>query len=328
MATPYTVYHPLGAETFIEGGVGVSAHQQRTALDAAGVTYTGDASESYDLAHLNFLGPKAVWTLHSAHRQGSPVVVHAHSLGDNVANTYRFSNSIAPWLTRYYSMVYRRADAVIAVSDHTRTRLRNRGIDGPIHVVSNGVDTDALDGVDDVEPAGPPRPTVINLAQVYEIKGIETFIDIGRTLPDTEFRWWGHRHPLLAPRSTKRLVQQAPDNVGFPGFIDDKRRAFAGGDVFLSPSHQETQGMSVLEAAFCGLPIVVRDIPVFEYLTHEKTCLKGETTEELAQAVRRLLNDKQLRDELSRAAHELALEHTLDDIGQDLRRVYERTLAE
>lgn len=328
MVTPYTVYHPLGAETVIQGGVGVSAHQQRAALAAAGVSVTGDSSEPHDLVHLNFLGPTAVWTLQRALRRGTPVVVHAHSLGDNVADTYRFSNSIAPLLARYYAWFYRQADAVIAVSEHTRTRLRNRGVDGPIHVVSNGVDVDALQGADEVNPAGPAQPTVMNLAQVYEIKGIETFIDIGRSLPHTEFRWWGHRHPILAPRSTKRLVAQAPENVAFPGFIDDKRRAFAGADVFLSPTYQETQGMSVLEAAFCGLPIVVRDIPVFEYLTHGETCLKGETTDALADAVRRLLDDPQLRDDLGQAAHELALEHSLDDVGQGLRTVYEMALAE
>lgn len=328
MATPYTVYHPLGAETVIEGGVGVSAQQQRAALETAGVSVTGDPDASHDLVHLNFLGPTALWTLQSARRRGTPVVVHAHSLGDNVADTYRFSNSIAPWLARYYTWVYRHADVVIAVSDHTRTRLQNRGVDGPIHVVSNGVDTDGLRGVEEMDPAGPPQQTVMNLAQVYEIKGIDTFIEVGRSLPDTEFRWWGHRHPILAPRSTKRMVGQAPENVAFPGFIDDKRRAFEGADIFLSPSYQETQGMSVLEAAFCKLPIVVRDIPVFEYLTHEETCLKGETAADLTTAVSRLLDDAELRAELGHAAHELALEHSLDQVGQDLREVYEATLAE
>lgn len=328
MATPYTVYHPLGAERFIEGGVGVSAHQQRAALEAAGVSYTEDSTQPHDLVHLNFLGPQAVWTLQRAQREGTPVVVHAHSLGDNVADTYRFSNAIAPWLARYYAWVYRKADAVIAVSEHTRTRLLNRGIDGPIHVVSNGIDTAALEGLDEVDPAGPSQPTVINVAQVYEIKGIEAFIDVGRSLPDTEFRWWGHRHPILAPRSTKRLVNNAPQNVAFPGFIEDKRRAFASADVFLSPSHQETQGMSVLEAAFCGLPIVVRDIPVFGYLTHGENCLKGETTDELTAAVRRLLDDAELRAELGQSAQELAREHTLERVGADLRAAYEATLAE
>jgi 1,2-diacylglycerol-3-alpha-glucose alpha-1,2-glucosyltransferase len=326
VSTPYTVYHPLGAEALIEGGVGVSASQQRRALEAAGVRYTEDAGEPHDLVHLNFLGPGALWALHRAHRSGRPVVVHAHSLGDNVADTYRFSNTLAPLLVRYYTAIYRRADVVIAVTEHTRDRLRDRGITGPIHVVSNGVDAEALSGTEELEPDGPDRPTVVNLAQVYEIKGIETFAEVGAALPEAAFRWWGHRHPLLAPRSTKRLVGNAPPNVQFPGFIDDKRRAFAMGDVFFSPSHQETQGMSVLEAAYCGLPIVVRDIPVFEYLTHGETCLKASTTDGLVAAVSRLLEDPALREELGGAAQAWARTHTLDRVGRELRAVYEETL--
>ncbi|MFB6112138.1 MAG: glycosyltransferase family 4 protein [Halobacteriaceae archaeon] len=325
MATPYTVYHPLAAESMIAGGVGVSASQQRTALEKAGVSYTGEADDDYDLVHLNFLGPTALRALTRARRADMPVVVHAHSLGDNVAGTYRFSNALAPLIRRYYGRIYRAADTVIAVSEATRERLRDRGIQGPIPVVSNGVDTEALDGRPEA-PKPPDGPTVVNLAQVYDIKGVKTFIDVGTALPEASFRWWGHRHPLLAPRATKRRVERAPENVAFPGFIDDKRAAFAAADVFFSPTHLETQGLSVLEAAYCGLPIVVRDIPVFEYLTHGETCLKGTTTAELTDAVQRLLEDPELRTELGEAARDWVADHTLETVGQELRRVYEDTL--
>jgi 1,2-diacylglycerol-3-alpha-glucose alpha-1,2-glucosyltransferase len=324
--TPYTVYHPLGAESLIEGGVGVSAKQQRKALEAADIAYTESPTSPYDIVHLNFLGPTALRALWRARRSEIPVVVHAHSLGDNVAGTYRFSNIAAPALRRFYGFVYRSADAVVAVSENTRDRLRDLNVDGPIHVVSNGVDSESLDGVEDLDGVGPDGPTVVNLAQVYEIKGVETFVEVGRRVSEVQFRWWGHRHPLLAPRSTKRLVQNAPSNVTFPGFIEDKREAFAMADVFLAPSHLETQGMSVLEAAYCGVPIVVRDIPVFEYLTHGKNCLKGETTEELVTAVRRLLDEPSLRTELSTAAQQWAANHTLERVGRDLQAVYEETL--
>lgn len=328
MSTPYTVYHPLGAESIIEGGVGVSAAQQRKALEAADIAYTDTPSDPHDIVHLNFLGPTALHALWRARRTDTPVVVHAHSLGDNVAQTYRFSNVVAPVLQRYYAFVYRSADAIVAVSEDTRRRLRERSVDVPIHVVSNGVDSDALAGVEDMNDVESARPTVINLAQVYEVKGVETFVDIGRHLPEAQFRWWGHRHPILAPRSTKRLVRNAPSNVLFPGFIEDKREAFSVADIFLAPSHLETQGMSVLEAAHCGLPIVVRDIPVFEYLTHGETCLKGETTEELVAAVRRLLEEPSLRSELGAAAQEWVADHTLDRVGHDLKAVYEATLED
>lgn len=322
------MYHPLAAEGLIQGGVGVSARQQRSALDAANVNYTDDPEDPHDIVHLNFLGPGALRDLRRARRTETPVVVHAHSLGDNVANTHRFSGVLAPLLVRYYRWIYRCADTVVAVSPEVRNRLRQRGVDGPIQVVSNGVDAESLDGVDSMEDKGPDAPTVVNLAQVYESKGVGTFVDVAQQVPTAAFRWWGPQHPFLAPRSTKRLVSRAPPNVAFPGFIDDKREAFAAADVFFSPSRIETQGLSVLEAAYCGLPIVVRDIPVFDYLTHGETALKGSTDAELAGAIRRLLDDEALREELGANARSLATEHTLDHVGEALREVYEDTLLE
>lgn len=326
MATPYTVYHPMGAGQAIAGGVGVSAGQQRRALDAAGVDWTDDRSDPHDLVHLNFLGPVALTELLRARRAGTPVVVHAHSLGDNVADTYRFSNTLAPLIARYYTWVYRQADTVVAVSEDTRRRLADRGVTGHVPVVSNGVDTQALEGVDDRDPGGPPGPTVVNLAQVYEVKGVPEFVEVGRRLPDVAFRWFGHRHRWLAPRSTKRTVAAAPANVAFPGYLPDKRDAFAMADVFLFPSRRETQGLSLLEAAYCGLPIVTRDLPVFDYLEDGVHCLKGEGPAEFAELVRTLLDDPDRRARLGANARDLAQEHTLEAVGASLRSVYETVL--
>lgn len=326
MSTPYTVYHPLGAGAAIAGGVGVSASQQRTALDAAGVTWTDDRSDPHDIVHLNFLGPVTLWEFLRARRAGVPVVVHAHSLGDNVAETYRFSTTLAPAITRYYTWVYRHADTVVAVSADTERRLRDRGVTGPVPVVSNGVDTAALDGVADRSPEAPDGPTVVNLAQVYDVKGVPEFIEVGRRLPDVAFRWFGHRHRWLAPHSTHRAVAAAPGNVAFPGYIEDKRDAFAMADVFLFPSRRETQGLSVLEAAYCGLPIVTRDLPVFDYLEDGVHCLKAADPAEMTAHVRTLLEDADRRAELGANAHALAADHRLEAVGEDLRSVYEATL--
>lgn len=331
--TPYTVYHPLSAETAIEGGVGVSAEQQRRALEAAGVRYTGDRSDPHDVVHLNFPGPSALADLLWAKRRGTPVVVHAHSLGDNVADTHRFSNALAPALARYFAAFYRLADHVVAVSEDTAERLRDRGVTGDISVVSNGVDGAALDGHEDRDAAalrdryGVDDAAVVNLAQVYEVKGVDDFVATGRRV-DADFRWFGARHRWLAPRSTKRLVAGAPPNVRFPGFVADKRDAFALGDVFFFPSYRETQGMALLEAAYCGLPVVVRDVPVFEgWLEHGVHCLKGDGPAEFAAHLRRLLADPELRAELGGNARSLAREHTLDRVGARLRSVYDAALG-
>lgn len=329
-SSAFVVCHPMEWESLIEGGVKTSTRQQRTALDRAGITYTTDPSEDYDVLHLNFPGPRSLASFAGARRRGRPVVIHAHSIGENIADTYRLSGLAAPLLNRYFTALYARADAAIAVSPFMRDRLHANGVDGNVVVVSNGVDGASLDGHADRDTAarfGLTRPAVINLAQVYEIKGVADFVAVGRSLPETDFAWFGPKHRYLSPRSTKRTVRRAPRNVSFPGFVQDKRDALAAGDIFFFPTHRDNQPLSILEAAYCGLPIVTRDIPAFEgWLDHEVHCLKGSSVREFRDHITRLRDDAELRRRLGENAHELAVAHSMDHVGERLRTVYETVL--
>jgi len=327
----FVVCHAMEWESLIEGGVSVSARQQRKALDAAGVRYTCDPDEHYDLLHLNFPGPASALRQLRAERNGVPVVFHVHSVGENIAGTYRFSDALAPLIRRYFASLYDRADRTVAVSEYVRARLAANGVDGEVTVVSNGVDGAALDGHETVTVSPEYRTegfTAVNLAQVYEVKGLEDFVRTGRRLPEVQFCWFGERHRYLAPRSTKRTVAEAPENVRFPGFVDDKREAFALGDAFFFPTLRDNQPIAVLEALYCGMPIVTRDIPAFEgWLEDGRNCLKADSVEGFREALARLRGNPELRERLGRAAAADAREHTLDAVGRELRAVYESVLG-
>ncbi|MFB6254475.1 MAG: glycosyltransferase family 4 protein, partial [Halobacteriaceae archaeon] len=244
------IYHPLVDESRIEGGVKVSAEQQRTAMDKANIKYTDEWSENCDIVHLNFPGPHAIRMLWRANRTNTPVITHVHSLGENIPGTYRFSGILGPIITRYFIWFYRQADYRIAVSEYTRNRLAAYGITQNVFTVSNGVDEETLAGNTQVGSANnksDDQLTIVNLGQVYDIKGVGDFIEVGDELSHIDFKWYGPRHKYLSPRSTKQKVKHAPQNVEFPGYIEDKRQVFNLGDIFFAPTHRETQGMSILE---------------------------------------------------------------------------------
>lgn len=319
------VYHCTDVERWIKGGIKSAIRQQRKALDAAGVEYVTEEPEEYDVLHLNTLGPRSIRAFRSAQKRGIPVVMHTHTTGEDFKRSMRFSNVLAPAVDRYTAFFYRRADRLIAPSQHTETVLRSKGLDG-ISVVSNGVDTERLDGFASLE--GTDAFTAINLGLVFERKGLSDFIATGKELPDVRFRWYGPRlNRLLASYTTNRRIRKAPANVRFPGFIDDIREAFAEADVFFFPTREENQGISLLEAAYCGVPIVVRDIPTYDgWLEHGTDCLKADDVHGFVAALRRLKEDPALREELGENARAMAEEHTLDVVGEELRSVYERVL--
>ena len=83
---------------------------------------------------------------------------------------------------------------------------------------------------------------------------------------------------LYQHRSYVLALENAPENVEFPGFVDRERlrEAYCGADVFAFMSHEETEGIVVLEALACGIPTLLRDIPVYDgWLTHGENVYKA-----------------------------------------------------
>jgi glycosyltransferase involved in cell wall biosynthesis len=61
-------------------------------------------------------------------------------------------------------------------------------------------------------------------------------------------------------------------------------------DVLLFPSRQETFGLVALEAAACGLPLVLRDLPDFHEIFGE-AFLSGSDPDSFSARIRALLAD-------------------------------------
>ncbi|MDY6766275.1 MAG: glycosyltransferase family 4 protein [Candidatus Nanohaloarchaea archaeon] len=321
------VCHFADLQSVVRGGQETSVRQQREALDRAGVDYTTDPRGDYDLLHLNILGPRCLYHFHRARRKDIPVVVHAHNNGEDFRRSFRFSNQLAPLVDRWMNHFYRGADHVVAPSRHTADLVQAKGIDTPVDVVSNGVDTDRLDGYDDLDRRTDTF-TALNLGIRIERKGLSDFVETGRRMPDTAFRWYGPElNRIVRSRGAHRTMNNAPDNVKFPGYIDDVRQAFADADVFFFPTRHENQGIALLEAAYCGVPLLVRDISTYKgWLEHETNCLKADSIDGFVEQLQRLQEDEELRDRLGAAAQDMAEDHTLDRVGDQLRGVYSDVL--
>ena len=106
---------------------------------------------------------------------------------------------------------------------------------------------------------------VISAGHTIERKGILDYIALARRMPWVKFIWFGHTPEHLLPRPIRKAVANAPPNLFFAGFVgqEELRDAYCGADVFAFLSLEETEGIVVLEALSCGIPVVLRDIPVY-----------------------------------------------------------------
>ncbi|MDY6770514.1 MAG: glycosyltransferase family 4 protein [Candidatus Nanohaloarchaea archaeon] len=317
----------------IEGGHKFSIQNQRKALDKANIDYTTDPQDDYDILHVNLWLPPSIYRMKQARRNGKKIVAHGHSIEEDFKDSFRFSNYLAPLFRRYLKYYYRHADLIICVSEYTERVLNDWGFDNTT-VISNGIDTERFNGFKDRRQQARDRHGLDGTAyfcvgSVFKRKGIETFIELARRNPNREFIWFGAIfNSAIMQRGTNSLVKDAPDNVIFTGFIDDIRDAYAAGDIFLYPTQEETHGMPAYEAAYCGKPIILRDIPAFRDAFEDgHDCRKASNIEEFEEAMEEIEEDDKLREQLETNAQETAGHHTLDNVGEELKDAYERVLG-
>lgn len=286
------------------------------------------AFEPYDIAHCNLVGPGTVAVAEHAKHTGRPLVLHAHVTREDFAGSFRGSTAIGPVLERYLRWLYSRADLVLCPSAYTESVLESYPIEAPIRPITNGVDVDALAGHEAL--GGPYRrrfdlegPVVFAVGNVFERKGVSTFCRLAART-DHEFVWFGpHDTGPHADPTVRRLIESPPENATFTGWIDDIRGAYGAGDIYLSPTKVENQGLAVLEAMACGAAVVLRDIPVFEeFYADGEDCLKCETLAEFEAALETLASDPGRRKRLGENAKETARQHGLDRVRGELSDAY------
>ena len=108
----------LEAEKFLrKSGIGRAIYHQKRALDIAGIDYTTNPHEDFDIAHINTYGIKSIMLLFRAKRMGKKVIYHGHSTMEDFRNSFIGSNLLAPIVKKYLTFLYRHADLVITPTE-------------------------------------------------------------------------------------------------------------------------------------------------------------------------------------------------------------------
>ncbi len=220
------------------------------------------------------IGPRAAFNFHRALRDGQfdvlnihgpcdvglPFWAHAMFRGPKVLTLHScfpdagWRHRIAP----YYRWVFRRAAAVIAVSDATAQSM-GRYADFQSTVIPNGIDAAYWRAAPNPRYLRPGMRNLVFLGRLEERNGpdvaIETFARIAPRLPDVRLLMAGDgpmREGLEA-----RVPPELRGRVEFLGAIYDRRpELLASSSVFLLPARAVGFSIMVLEAFAAGLPVV------------------------------------------------------------------------
>ncbi|QEA59357.1 glycosyltransferase [Leuconostoc koreense] len=319
-----------------KSGIGRALKLQKEALSYTDVEVTTDIkSVDYDILHINTYGVNSHHMVNKAHKLGKKVVYHGHSTYEDFRNSFTGSNAIAPLFKRYLVSLYSKSDAIITPTPYSKQLLRGYRLNQPIIPISNGIplekyqhDDDKIKKFREYFDLADDQKVIMSVGLFFERKGILDFVELAKRHPEYIFIWFGYTDLRLVPHKISRLIKgNHPRNLIFPGYIagDVIRGAFQGADLFLYPSHEETEGIVVLEALASKQNVLVRDIPVYKkWLQNGVNCYKACDLDEFEIKMQKILTGES--PNLSETGYKLAQTRNLPEIGKKLQAVYEMVL--
>jgi len=114
------------AEKLIQtSGIGRAFAHQKEALKKAGMAFTINPKDDYDILHINTVGPSSSHMISEAKKAGRKVIYHAHSTEEDFRNSFLFSNQLAPLFKKHLIKLYSSADLILTPTPYSKELIKN-----------------------------------------------------------------------------------------------------------------------------------------------------------------------------------------------------------
>ena len=121
-------------------------------------------------------------------------------------------------------------------------------------------------------------------------------------------------------REMKREILTATEDVP----EEDLLHLYNGADLFIYPSLYEGFGLPVLEAMACGIPVITSNVSSLPEVAGDAAFLVDPySVEEIAESARKILKDRELKDDLSKRGMERAKSFSWEKTAMETLRAYE-----
>lgn len=276
-------------------------------------------------------------------KTAAPIVHTYHTLYEQYV-TYIFpSQKIGAYFVGILSKFrLRKAEAIVAPTQKVETVLKNYGIHNPIHVVPSGIaleqHKERLAEEERREKRGalgiPENHTVLlNLGRLGTEKNLPELIKL--------FSIAMSHNPKLtllivgdgpARKELEELAARlgVADHVIFTGMVDpsEVHKYYQLGDIFVSASTSETQGLTYIEAAANGLPLLCRrDTCLDGVLVEGKNGYEYEAEQEFCELLDTILSNPDWCRDAGLQSAEIASEFDKNHFADKIEDVYETVIS-
>lgn len=319
-----------------KSGVGRAILHQKKALEENNITYTTDKKEDYDIVHINTVFPSSYYMSKIAKAKGKLVVYHAHSTEEDFKNSFRGSNIAAPLFKKWLIKCYNSGDLIITPTPYAKKVLEGYGLKKPIVSISNGIDINYFTKDDEGGKHFREKydfsendKIIVSVGLYIERKGILDFVELAKTMPEYKFIWFGYTNLNTVSNKVKMAVKTKLPNLYFPGYVsrEELRDAYSGSNLFLFLTHEETEGIVLLEALAMKIPALIRDIPIYEgWLKDGKNVYKGNDMFQFQSKIKSILNQE--LPSLTENGYKVAQERNIKKVGKQLIQEYESLMVQ
>jgi glycosyltransferase involved in cell wall biosynthesis len=240
-------------------------------------------------------------------------------------------------------MVLERASALHFCTEQEKQEASTLGLRAPQVVVPLGVSL----APGDIKESDPGlrerfsvlrnRPIVLYLSRLDPIKGLDLLIEALGSLAKRGYEF-GFVVAGDGPEAYRRQVVSFIDRHGIapftfflgPIFGDVKQEILREADLFALTSYHENFGIAVLEAMNAGLPVVIsNNVAIHREITRAGAGLStGLIQDEIASALKQLLDSNALRNQMGSRGRELVAERfAWPRAVQALSEVYQQVIS-
>lgn len=303
-----------------------------------------------DVVHVQVSDPIGLSVVSYARKRGIPVVTTEHNQPEVFTGPLHvptlFKKPMDAMLSAYFVNRQSKSDFVTMPTKKAIQNLiykNGKEFDVPVAAVSNGVDLSAF------KPGQVPasvykkfnvpsdRPIILYVGRVDPEKKVGLIIDAFNKMLG-EYK--GDIMPLLlivGDGVDKNRLSKKIDDIGLSDSIKmlgkvlppELYEIYKMGYVFATASTIETQGIVLIEAAACGLPLIAVDAGAVS-----EVCIDGENgylcepnnVPEIAQAMKKILIDKKLHEKFSNNSVKIASEHDFEKTLDKFINIYNRVI--
>ena len=243
-------------------------------------------------------GCAKVYTCHNIYGEGSGAIGALSHIND-----------------RLFSRHARKFDRIAYVSEYLKQEFIQHGFP------TEGADT-VPNGVD-LKPVGTEAGHLMTLSRMVGTKGLDVLIDAMQQV-DGKLMMCGDGP--IRPKLQKQVERlKLQDKITLPGKVSEaeKERLMSSCQAFIVPSTFEAFGIVAVEAMAYGRPVIAsRTGGLTEVVGEGGILVPPGDSEALAEALKKMLADKKLRDDLGVKARERAALYSWERATEGMMRCY------